>query len=149
MSHHCNDPLTLALFWFRREAISAQCEWALNTAVQPTYTSVVEYLKAFAITNLLEAPFYFWLLRRLPFPRQFFYLICSNLITHPAVYFLFPYIFYKGGQSYALFLTIAEGFAFAAEALFIYLKAGTAFCSTALFVTIANLFSWWVGVLID
>lgn len=146
MSTHCNDPLTLLQFWFKPEVLSVQCEWALRAQVLPTHSTFVEYLKTYFATNALEAPFYFWLLRRKTLQKRIVYLCSANLLTHPAVYFLFPFVFSKIGQDYGFFLTVAELFAFGAETLFVYFRTKTDFLPTAFWIVAANLFSWWVGI---
>lgn len=145
---HCNDPLTLFQFWFRPEALSAQCEWALGARAQPTQSTVIGYLTAFLATNALEAPFYFWLLRRVPLQERTVYLFSGNLLTHPAVYFLFPFFFFKASQGYGVLLTFSELFAFGAETLFIYFLGRTRFFPTVFWIVTANLFSWWIGVFV-
>jgi hypothetical protein len=149
MSIHCNDPITLLQYWFKPEAVSVQCEWALRAYVQPTHSTFIGYLKVFFETNALEAPFYFCLLRRKTVQKRLVYLFSANLLTHPAVYFLFPILFSKMNQAYGTFLTSSEVFALGAETLFVYFLAKTRFPSTAFWIVSANLFSWWVGIFLS
>ena len=143
----CNDPLTLALFWLGPEIIVPQCDWFLRGTVTATIFEPLGYLKTFALTNLLEAPFYFWLLREHSVRVRGTALFSANLLTHPIVYFLLPYGFSLLGASYGTFLAVGEGFALLSEIALLRVVWKTSLSRTTLLIFLGNLFSWWVGVL--
>jgi hypothetical protein len=145
----CNDPATLVLYWLNPQALSSDCGWALQSSAQIVSVPLLTYLKVFLITNILESPFYFWVLQKYSWKQKILTLLCANLLTHPFVYFVFPMIFARMNLSYASYLTTAEAFAFIVEILFVcrVLKTDKLKTSTALFL--ANIFSWWIGLLLS
>lgn len=145
---HCADPLTLFFFWFSPQHIDPICEYAVSAVAQPVPFVPLEYLKQFALTNVLEAPFYLWLLRAWPARRGMKLMILANLATHPLIYFLFPFLCHHMELHYATYLTISENFAIFAEIAIAYRFGRQSFLKTAIAIALANIFSWWVGVTI-
>ena len=72
-------------------------------------------------------------------------LLSANLLTHPIVYFLLPYLFARTGHRYAVYLTVAESFAAVAEIAWVRRHWQTGLPRTIAWVLLANLFSWWIG----
>lgn len=108
------------------------------------------YLSVFLKTCALEAPFYLLLLRRYHVTSRITCLLSSNLLTHPAVYFVFPSLF----TSYMTSALASEAFAPITEFLFVfglsrfYGKNGPKALTVAVVISIANLFSWQMGALV-
>lgn len=142
---NCSAPGSLALFWLRPEILSAQCDWYLQVPAGVTAFHPLAYLRTFALTCLLEAPFYFYLLRQERWASRLLALLSGNLLTHPIVYFLLPYLFARAGQTFAVYLTVAETFAAVAEMIWIHLLWRTGRVRTCVLILSANLFSWWIG----
>lgn len=80
---------------------------------------ILAWFKAFVVTCLIEVPFVAWMLRRDDddLPRRIGLLFFANLASHPAVWFIFPYL----GLQQDLALGLSEGWAVLSEALFIWL----------------------------
>jgi len=109
----------------------------------------LDYATVFFKTCFLEAPFYFWCLRRENTYRSLQILLTANFLTHPIVFFIFPLIFSR----YVPAALWAELFAAGAEMLFVgYLMARShgrlSGVSAALMILLANLFSWEVGMFV-
>ena len=68
---------------------------------------------AFAATQLAEIPVYLHAGSRLPAAQRWLFAAGASTITHPVVWFAFPW----DSGHYGMVITAAEGFAVAAEAL--------------------------------
>jgi hypothetical protein len=107
-----------------------------------------DYLIVFLKTCLLESPFYFYCFRREGFSRRLAYLLFSNFLTHPLVFFFIPTLFDK----YITAALVSEAFAPAVEMTFVVsvLMAKKAplrkLAFSAFVILCANLFSWEVGM---
>jgi len=71
------------------------------------------WVKAFAFTEIVEAPLY----RRLV-PTRWGPALAASAITHPFVWFLFPWLGEELGASWAATSLVSEVFAVAVEAVF-------------------------------
>jgi hypothetical protein len=129
--------------------VSFICDQALNSPVAPTPFLPAEYLRAFATTCALEAPFYLGLLRSRGAGRALLILFGSNVLTHPLVYFAFPAAFARAGASYAAFLAAAEAFAALVEIIFVCKVGRRPLVASAAWIGAANLASWWIGALLS
>ena len=146
MSEVCNSPANLALFWASPQSLSFHCDWVLRSAVTATVGfTFFKYVQVYLLTNLLESPFYFFLLRHQNSAQKFLGLFGGNTLTHPLVYFGLPLLFSQMHSTYGVYLTVAEIFAMIAEILFIRLVFKTPTAATVIVLSLANLFSWWFG----
>jgi hypothetical protein len=75
------------------------------------------WVAAFVLTLASELPIAAWLLRRAEpdLARRIVLIVFANLVTHPAVWYVFSQWFVVGTLAYTL---AAEGWAVAAEAVF-------------------------------
>ena len=78
---------------------------------------VSEWLLAFAVTLAVELPIAVWLLRRSEpdLARRCLLVIFANLLTHPAVWFVFTQVLMIGTPEYTL---VVEAWAIGLEAVF-------------------------------
>ena len=147
MREVCNDPVSLALFWGSPSNLSAHCDWALSSIITPTsHVSFFAYVRVFLLTNILEAPFYAVVLRKQGLGKKFLGLFAANALTHPIVYFGFPIVFSRLAWTYGSYLTFSEAFAIFAEIAFIRVCFKTNSGETSVLLTLANVFSWWMGI---
>ena len=81
------------------------------------YFPVSAWFAAFVLTVAIEGPIVWFLLRRREpnVLRLGLLLLFANLVTHPAVWFIFPQLLLVGTVTYTL---VVETWAAAAEALF-------------------------------
>lgn len=91
------------------------------------------YLLLFALTYFLEWPFY-----RSPVKT-----LVLNLATHPAVIFLFPYLFL--GHETRFMVLWAELFAIGLEFAILWRYYRYLLFRSLKLAVAANLFSWWLG----
>ena len=107
---------------------------------------VVQWLLAFALTQLIEVPIYAFAHRR---PHRLLKAFGASAITHPVVWWVIPYI-WPGG--YWSLVAVSEAFAFAAEAAYTRafrvphawawsLLANSASCGAGFLVY--RLLGWW------
>ena len=109
-----------------------------------SFTWALDYLWVFLKTCALESPFYFLIFRRQGYSYALGALFVANLLTHPAVYFVFPWLF----NSYLTMALAAEVFAPLVEAVFVALAvrgSGARPVFAVIWVILANLFSWQMG----
>lgn len=112
------------------------------------YLPVHAWLIAFGLTVSVEVPIVTWLLRgRDPGGwRLAVLVIFANLATHPAVWFVFPQLFYVGTPE---FLLASELWAVAAEALFYGVAIpGVSPSRAAATSIVANAASFVVGIVV-
>lgn len=102
----------------------------------------MSYLYIFLQSNLLEFPFYLWLLpdlrRELGVARTLWAVTLLNSITHPFVFFFLMDL----PLSYLETVLWAETFAVAGEALLLVLLLRVRFRRALLASLVANLISW-------
>ncbi len=144
---NCYAPQILVDWFLRPEILSELCELQLSSPVQPTPWDAGGYLRAFALTCLLESVFYVWALRgRVPLRKMAAPIAIANLATHPFIYFGLPWILAQFQVPAIAFITSAETFAPLLEAILLWrvwkVPARMAFPA----MIFGNLFSWWVGV---
>lgn len=112
------------------------------------YLPVSAWLIAFLITLVVEVPIAAVLLRRSQPSgwRLIVLLVFANLATHPAVWFIFPQLFYVSTPS---FVIASEAWAVAAEAVF-YMVAlsGTSLGRAIVTALVANGASFLLGVVV-
>ena len=156
----CYTPLGLLQYWTSPTSLSTECLAVLESAQTPTSVSILEYLKVFSMTCLLEWPFYALALKGssasvakqgAPRPkasasRILGILILANLCTHPFVYFVFPWLLSQMNATYVQTCTLSEIFAPTVEA-WLLTRFGKLSLSAALGWSVAaNLASWWMGL---
>lgn len=72
-------------------------------------------------------------------------LILSNLSTHPAIFLLFPLLFFHAHASFGQYLLFSETFAPLMEALLVWRIWAVSPKQAFPAMILANLFSWTVG----
>ena len=147
--NHCSTPLSLiaALIepLINEPILSEKCDNLLHSVVLPTKLNLGAYMLAFACTCLLEAPFYFYLLKKESRRKRIFLLISANLLTHPVIYFLLPTLLSHWRTTQLSYLGIAEVFAPIIEAAYLSKMCAIKFKKSLAWMILANLTSWWVG----
>ncbi len=73
------------------------------------------WLIAFLLTHTIEIPVWLFASRRLSVPRRYLVVFGPSCITHPVVWFVFPW----DAWPYLPTLVLAEAFAVAVEALYV------------------------------
>lgn len=76
--------------------------------------TVEQWLVAFLLTHAIEIPFWFVASRELGVPRRLLVVFGPSTLTHPVVWFVFPW----DSWPYLVTLVLAETFAVVAEALY-------------------------------
>ena len=107
-----------------------------------------EWLAAFMLTLAVEVPIGLLLLRHAEpdLRRLFFLVLFANLVTHPAVWFVFTQLFLIGTPQYTL---VAEAWAVVVEAIFYVVTIrGLAPTRSILVAVVANAASFVVGRLV-
>lgn len=130
--------------------MDAECAWLFSRIPLPTEFQLLAYLKIFTGNLLIELPFYFLALYRfLSWKKIILVLLLANLLTHPIVYFGFPYLMSKWAVSYGVMLIYAEALAVLIEIIFClwFVKQKISFI-IPFFILFANLFSWNLGLFI-
>ena len=145
MEQICQSPLTLFFSLIHPESVTEHCELILKLPVEQTPFNLKTYLIAFGQTCALELPFYFRTLKGFSIAQRFKILVLANLATHPAIYFLFPFIFASVQLSYLSYMAAAEFFAPAVETLLLVYCWKVPAKRAILGIILANLFSWGVG----
>jgi hypothetical protein len=108
-----------------------------------------EWFAAFLLTLVIEIPITVVLLRRAvpDLPRLLLLVVFANLVTHPAVWFVFTQLFLIGTPEYTL---AAEAWAVAIEALFYAVTIRGLAARRAITVALAaNVASFAVGRLVN
>ncbi len=145
MNAPCNTPLDLFYTYFIPEKVSERCSYLGLLPVTPTAFHAAIYLGAFGLTLLLEFPFYFFALGKMPFRRKLMVLLLANLATHPAIYFLFPWLGSLLNVNYQNYLLFAEVFVPLVEAFLIIKFWKVPIVKGLFWMLLANLASWWIG----
>lgn len=129
----CFSPLSLALSYLHPDSVSMICASFLSVPTSPSGIALPYYLFLFALTFLLELPFY----------RSVRTTLILNLATHPAVIWLFPYLF--EGQERRTMVLWAELFAILLEFVLLFKLFRYPWKRALGLTLVANLFSWWAG----
>ncbi len=112
------------------------------------YFPISDWFGAFVVTLAVEAPLVVFLVRRVDsdLPRLGILIVCTNLATHLAVWYVFSQLLLIGTPAYTL---IAEAWAFAAEAVCYWAAIRGLSARQAIVVSlVANLSSFVVGRLL-
>lgn len=99
------------------------------------------WLRAFALTQLIEAPVYRRMLG-VSWPRA----LLPSLVTHPLVWFVFP-LLSRVGFSYLAWVTVAEVTVWLVEAAMLVALAGVSWRRAAFVALVGNALSVAVGLL--
>lgn len=143
----CNTPFDFLLYFLIPERLSETCFAKLDYPITSAYVpnlqwGVVAFICTFTIELLL-----LWLLNRqfIPFKKIALTTFTVNVITHPIVFFFFPWLwrFFEG--RYVTLLGTAELFAFATEAVLITLLLRNTYVKGSLHSIFINTSSWWIG----
>lgn len=127
--------------------MSAACRMLLDDSPIPQTMSLDLYVQIFLLTCLLELPIYWRFTRRqLGAFNVFRMLLTLNLATHPAVTWLFPWIFSKTDLMVRDYLLVSELFAIVVETIIITSIYKVRLPKAFVVSLFANLFSWWVGL---
>ena len=127
--------------------MEAACRVLLEDPVSPQYMSIRLYLEMFLITCVLEAPVYWQGLRsRIGLSKTLGAILVLNLAIHPAVTWLFPWIFSRTPLLTRDYLLVSETFAILAEAILLITIYKVGHTRAWLVSFCANLFSWWTGL---
>lgn|GEM_PF-2347534 len=142
---NCSAPLSLIQHFLG----SPVCASELGETLGPLNATAREYFKALVLTLALEWPVYFLFLRKYwKGSRLTLAVVVINLLTHPAVWFFWPWVlssgFFQGQVSFGAYVAIAETFAPTVEALALW-KMGIPFRRAVWAAICANLCSWGVG----
>lgn len=131
--------------WTSQECTRLLSDRSLNGIYGVTLTS---YLLLFALTCLLEGPFYFRTMGTQPLKRKLCGVLTLNLCTHPLVVLGFPQFFALNGYPRWASLLSSEIFAGSVEAAILSVLFSLPMRVSAAWAIATNLFSWWVGGLL-
>ena len=112
------------------------------------FIPISAWFSAFVLTIVVEAPVVWFLVRRAEpnVARLGLLVLFANLVTHPAVWYVFTQLFLVGTSTYTL---AAEAWAIGAEALFYGVTIGGLGPRRAVAVAVvANVASFLVGRLV-
>ena len=138
---NCTGPIGL---------FSTRCEEILRNPIQGQVYPLEQWGVAFLLTIGLESPIYWLGLRRkLPLPRIAAAVLILNLLTHPAVWYLWPRIGVQEGWSFRNYALFSEAFAPTLEALALILGFRISPGRAVFTAVAANFCSWWIGSLIQ
>lgn len=108
-----------------------------------------EYVFALVLTILIEAPVYYFALRKRLKPDQIaLYMLAMNLATHPLVLVAMPQFFALAEYPKIAAILVGELFAPTFEGLMLWRMAGLSPSRAFGFAFLANLISWTAGVLV-
>ena len=147
MLNYCYSPLSLLISYLHSESMNTSCRVLLEDTTPPANLALWMYLGLFAMTCLLEAPIY-WLglQRQLGVRKTIGAIFLVNLATHPAVTWIFPWIFAQTSLLTRDYLLVSEFFAIVVEAALL-IRPFRISVNWAFFISCcANLFSWWTGL---
>lgn len=142
----CVGPVDLILYLVK----SGHCtEFLSQTFLAQGFPAWKDYLGAFGLTLLLETPLYFLFLKKaIPARRTLLASLVVNLLTHPAVWFFWPRILADSSFTIGNTIWICEIFALTVEMLVLRYAFRIPFKRAFYASFTANLFSWWIGILI-
>lgn len=143
----CYQPDDVINYFFSRHKLNLICEIALVNRASFAELTLIGYLRLFALTVLLETPVYWIVLggTKKQLARFIKAILTVNVATHPAVSFLFAHFASRHGWSEIQYITLAEGFAFVAEALILGVYFKYSWWRAIVGAFLANLASWWLG----
>lgn len=140
----CHTPIGLWQYFVDQSY--GPCDFFLERAQQQQSAPLTLYLAVFALTILLELPFYYAMLRDRPILKRLQWIFLINLATHPLVGYGFPYLFKQLNSTVGACLLASEIFAPVVEALLLFAGAKMPLVRAFAISLAANIFSWWVGV---
>jgi len=145
----CFSPWALVQWELSSHYLKDSCTLALDLPAISQMISLPVYLKLFATTCLLEAPYYYFgAPTSITRNKRLVQIILLNLATHPIVTWLFPWVLAKWGSTYGTSIVIEENFAWITEGLILigfYRYSWRRGFSLSFF---ANMTSWWLGLFI-
>lgn len=107
-----------------------------------TTAYILAWLRAFAFTQLVEAPIYRGLVK-----ARWTVALGASAITHPFVWFAFPYLRLVPGIGYLAMVIVAELFAWLVEAVYLRLVLRISWRRAVLASLAANSASLGLGIL--
>jgi len=131
--------------WQRRLPVGTGPTRQADAKRSEMFIPISAWFTAFVVTLLVEAPVVWFLARRAESDllRLGFLVLFANLVTHPAVWYVFTQLFLVGTSTYTL---AAEAWAIAAEALFYWVTIrGLGPRRAITIAVVANLASFLVG----
>ncbi len=127
---------------------SYECELVLGNILFQNQTRFLFYIGLFLLTCFFESIFYFpigkW--QKLSMPKIIEQILVLNLVTHPVVFFVFPYFIETTGGNVFTYIWMAELFAFLTECLILKYRYRYSWSAAVLTAGLANLFSWTAGI---
>lgn len=99
------------------------------------------WLRAFALTQLVEAPIY-----RFGLKVRWTHALAASAVTHPVVWFFFPWLAERLDLGWGTMAVLAELFAWSVEAAYLALAAGARWPRAAVASLVANGASVAVGL---
>jgi hypothetical protein len=145
----CITPLAIAQYFSLSSELPARCLTVLGQTCYIPAISPTKYALLFLGTVLFEIPIYFAFLRKkVPIGSLVLWTLILNLATHPAVSFLIPRICAATESRLVDYVLWAEIFAPVVEALLLWKIARVNLGRAAVAALIANLLSWWAGIVL-
>ncbi len=140
----CIGPIDLLLYLINR----GECrDFLSQTFMADGIPPWKDYLIALGLTLLIEAPIYaFFLCPEFKRRKLLLVVLFINLLTHPAVWYLWPSFLSSMGVTIGGYLAVSEIFAPVAEMLALKFVFRVNTKKAILGATLANLVSWWVGI---
>lgn len=137
-----------AICYYPWNLLSYECGLVLGTEVGQNHATLLFYLGIFLLTCSLESIFYFISAKtqKLKNSKIIEQILVLNLATHPIVFFIFPLVLEKTGSRIFTYIWTAELFAFAIEAILLKFRYRYSWTVAILTSSLANLFSWSVGI---
>lgn len=108
-----------------------------------TATYAAAWFRAFVFTQAVEGPLY-----RYVGKARWRVALGASALTHPFVWFLFPYLLLVPGCSFAMMVGLAELFAWSTETVFVRYFARLSWGRSALLSLLANGASMLLGTLV-
>lgn len=142
---NCYSPLAILTALFSPKSLSLVCAVGLSQATYFSAMRLPRYLVYFAVTCLLEAPFYIGGARQLSPARTLKQILWLNLSTHPLVTFAFPFLFSLAHRQEIQTILTSELFAWTVEAMILRWAYGYSQARALVLSLTANLFSWGMG----
>lgn len=137
----CEYPEILLIYFLNPAKLPASCQLQLSwLAVAETFS--LSYFLYFFATLILEGPIYWIFLRPAKWWKPF---LLGNLLTHPLVFFFFPWMASKLDWTHAVDLGVSQIFAWVVEGIVVGVFLKGNFKKGFLVSFIANLFSWRFG----
>lgn len=137
-----------AVCYYAWNLFNENCELVLKTSVLETDTTLGKYLFVFLLTCLFESLFYFPIGKKQKVSNSKIVeqVLLLNSVTHPLVFFVFPYFLDRQGSDLFTYIWSAELFAFLVEAVLLKVRYRYSWTWALRASGLANLFSWTLGV---